>query len=64
MEVKTLEGLEVFDAATHAMVDRQNALALFPRLAGVLPHHDGLGAKVKRAVAAPIVDIVDKIRDR
>lgn len=64
MEVKTLEGPDVFDAATLVKVNRDNALALFPRLADAQPSAEPVRTKIRRAVTGPIVDVADRIRDR
>jgi predicted TIM-barrel fold metal-dependent hydrolase len=65
MEIKALENLRVFDAQTRAGIDRDHALALFPRLAA-LPSTppDGLGVKLQRALVKPIDDLAERIRDR
>jgi predicted TIM-barrel fold metal-dependent hydrolase len=65
MEVKTLEGLSLFDQPTLAGIDRGHALALFPRLAALPPAPpEAIGVKLKRAVIKPIDDLADRIRDR
>lgn len=65
MEVKALESLSVFDAATLAGIDRDHALALFPRLAALPPASpEGLGVKLERAIVKPIDDLAERLRDR
>lgn len=65
MQVKALEASRVFDAQIRAGIDREHALALFPRLAALPPTlPNGLGVRLKRAVVKPIDDLAEKIRDR
>ncbi|MGW8142684.1 amidohydrolase family protein [Sphingomonas zeae] len=66
MEIKTLDGLSVLDPVTLAGVDRENALKLFPRHAAAVgaADHQSLGARLKSAIAEPIVSAADAIRRR
>ncbi len=65
MQVKALEELKIFDAETKAGVDRDHALALFPRLAALPPASPaGLGVRLKRVVIKPVDDLAERLRDR
>jgi predicted TIM-barrel fold metal-dependent hydrolase len=65
MQVKALESLRVFDPEDLAGINRDHALALFPRLASLPePSPDGLGVKLRRALVKPVDDLAERIRDR
>jgi predicted TIM-barrel fold metal-dependent hydrolase len=65
MQVKALESLRVFDPGDLAGINRDHALALFPRLAALPePPPDGLDVKLRRALVKPVDDLAERIRDR
>ena len=64
LQTKDIDELELFDDAMRSRVNRENALALFPRLGGVAgPPHGRTGA-LKKLARAPVTAIVGKIRNR
>lgn len=65
MQVKALENIRVFAPEVLVDINRNHALALFPRLAA-LPASppDGLGVKLRRAFVKPVDDLAERIRDR
>lgn len=65
METTALKGLNVLDEATKRGVDRNHALALFPRLASVRHDDDpSLTTRVKQALTTPIEGLAKRIHDR
>lgn len=65
MQVKALENNRVFDAKTLAGIDRDHALALFPRLAALPPTPpQRLSVELQRAVVKPIDGLAEKLRNR
>lgn len=72
LQVKQLEEIPFFDAAQRARIDRENALALFPRLArsgDLLPPSPStpvmsLRASIKRLAIKPVIAMADRARNR
>lgn len=65
IEIKALEKQHIFDSRILSGIERDHALALFPRLAALPPPPpDGIGVKLERAVTGPIDEFAERLRDR